>query len=193
MKKIIVGNLIKICACAAIIGGLSSCSKEGDTLGDMNTGSTAGQRAVDNSGFMFYYYFIGVATDWATAVSAGNDTIDLYGKGTLEIHDKTATGGGYYTSTDASEGSGTWSVIELISFDPYGDDPATCVGSGGKAVFSIALDNGGDGTVDSEANLTIRCCGGNSPSGCDEGIRVDTKHINFNTEVDGVIVFEKID
>lgn len=193
MKKIIVGNLVKICACAVIAGGMSSCTKEDGALGDVNTGSTSGQKAVNNSGYMYYYYFIGDVANYATAVSAGNDTIDLYGKGTLEIHDKTATGSGYYTSTDASVGSGTWSVIELISFDPYGDDPATCVSSGGKAMFSIALDNDGDGTADSEANLTIRCCGGNSPTGCDEGIRVDTKGINFNTEVDGVIVFEKID
>lgn len=189
MKKNIVGKLMKVCVLAAIAGGLSSCAKEGDALGEMNTGSTAGQRAVDNSGHMSYYYFIGDTGNWATAASAGGETIDVYGKGTLEIHDKTATGLGYYAYGDATLGSGTWSVVELISFDPYGDDPATCVASGGKAVFKIALDEAGDGTIDSEANLTIRCCGGNSPAGCDEGIRVDTKRVNFNTEVDGVIVF----
>lgn len=191
MKKNVVGNLFKICACAVIVSGLSSCSKEGDTLGEMNAVSTAGQRAVDNSGFMTYDFYIGVATSWATAVSAGNDTIHLYGAGTLEIHNKTAKGSGYYKSTDASLVYGTWSVIELISFDPYGDEPATCSGSGGKAVFKIALDEGGNGSVDSEANLTIRCCGGNSPAGCDEGIRVDTKGVNFNTEISGLIVFLK--
>lgn len=96
-------------------------------------------------------------------------TIALAGSGSFRAGpNKSASGGGDYTLTDAAgnTSSGTWNVVGVLGFVNYGDGAAQGAPgvNGGQLQLMIALSNGATGV------LTVTCLLGSPPAGMDEGV-----------------------
>jgi hypothetical protein len=123
------------------------------------------------------------------------ERIVINGTGTLGIHPKFATGGGTFShlnSTGAVLGSGTFTVVELLSFVSYGTSPATPpTFNSGEALLRALFFPGGTGSG-IEAILRIECMlpEGEVPNGLVEGVNVNVPGVgNFQQQVSGNTVF----
>jgi hypothetical protein len=113
----------------------------------------------------------------ASAHSTDGTKITLTGSGTFGGPSKKVTGGGNWTTYDASgaqSGTGTYKVVSLVSFivaNPQSQTPVAIDKIGdvnkranGTAVLRIAYSDGSQGV------LTIGCHGPGAPPGIFEGI-----------------------
>jgi hypothetical protein len=121
------------------------------------------------------------------ARASSGDTVTITGTGTLGVHPKSATGSGTYSSTNASVGSGTWTVVQLLSFKAYGTNPAITPGAtAGRALIRVQLSNGMMGIL----RITCRLPGVKVPHSFHEGVRLAVQGgPNFNKEAGGVTIF----
>jgi hypothetical protein len=133
-----------------------------------------------------------------SVTAAGNGaTIETELAGVFDASAKTASGDGEYTST--ALGSGTFSLTRLIAFQFYGcgfvddvdlGDPTLC---GGRLVLAVHFtpDSGTpfDGTI--EINCQIHGPSNQAPPGTSEGIKINTRGVNFNKHIEGDNVFIK--
>ncbi len=123
------------------------------------------------------------------SAAATGDTVQMAGAGTLSFHPKTVAGGGTFTEKNAAGATiatGTWTALELLSFDDYGQTPGFPVPTahGGRALMRVHLSTGAD------AILEFVCALGNPPSGQHEGIQLAVDGgPNFNMIVAGATVF----
>jgi hypothetical protein len=138
-----------------------------------------------------------IAPPGADVSAASNgDTIQMAGTGTLFIHEKSVAGGGTFTqnsSAGAVIATGTWTAIDLLSFDDYGTTPGFPIAGahGGDALMRVHLtpNTGGPGV---DAILEVQCILGNPPPGHDhEGIQLAVQGggPNFNKIITGSTVF----
>lgn len=138
-----------------------------------------------------------VFSELSTSAAGNGATIDTELEGSFDPAAKTASGEGEYDST--AIGSGTFTLTRLIAFQFYGcgfvenidlDDDSLC---GGRVVFAVHFtpDVGApfDGTI--EVNCQIHGPSNQAPPGTSEGIKIDTRGINFNKHVSGDNVFIK--
>jgi hypothetical protein len=132
-----------------------------------------------------------------TAASNGL-TLETEMEGTFNVVDKTASGSGTYTlmaGTTVLE-SGTFTLTHLVAFQFYGcgEIEETALPSdycGGRAIFAVhATSSTGeerDGLL--EVNCQIHDPGGSTPPGTSEGVKVNSRGINFNKHVNGDNLF----
>ncbi len=138
-----------------------------------------------------------VFTEPTTTAAGGGATIDTELAGSFDAGAKTASGGGEYSS--AAIGNGEFTLTRLITFQSYGcgffedidlGDPTLC---GGRVVFAVHfIPDGGapfDGTI--EVNCQTHGPSNQAPPGTSEGVKVNTRGINFNKHVTGDNVFIK--
>jgi hypothetical protein len=138
-----------------------------------------------------------VFSEPSTTAAASGATIDTELAGTFDVAAKTASGDGEYDST--AIGSGSFSLTHLITFQFYGcgfvedinlGDPTLC---GGRVLLAVhfAPDAGApfDGTI--EINCQIHGPSNQPPPGTSEGIKINTRGVNFNKHVTGDNVFIK--
>ena len=122
-------------------------------------------------------------------------TIQTELAGSFDAGAKTASGSGEYES--AAIGDGTFSLTRLVAFQFYGcgyfedfnlGDPTLC---GGRVMFAVHFtpDVGApfDGTI--EINCQIHGASNQPPPGTSEGIKINTRGVNFNKHVTGDNVF----
>jgi hypothetical protein len=134
------------------------------------------------------------------AQSADGDTVEVTGMGTFSVHPKSATGGGTFTLTDdGTTLSGTWEVLELVSFQPYGcgvvlGDPLPANFCGGVVTMRVLL-TASDG-AEMQAILTIVCIIGDIPGqpfvgrNATEGILLSVPGVdNYNEQIAGENVY----
>jgi hypothetical protein len=119
-------------------------------------------------------------------------------QGSFDVAAKTASGGGSFAimSGDTVLESGTFTLTRLVAFQFYGCGeidgitlpPDFC---GGRALFAIhataASGEQGDGLL--EVNCQIHDPGGQAPPGTSEGVKVNTRGINFNKHITGDNLF----
>ena len=143
------------------------------------------------------------------ARAANGDTVEIAGAGTLSIHPKSVAGGGTFThknSAGAVIATGTWTAIELLSFNDYGPLPAAFglppTFHGGQVFMRVHLSpsTGGAGF---DAILEVDCAAnasffglppgqleGAAPEGHTEGVRLAVEGgPNFSQRVGGFTVF----
>jgi hypothetical protein len=138
-----------------------------------------------------------VFSEPSTTAAGDGATIETELAGSFDVATKTAAGDGEYDST--AIGSGTFTLTQLIAFQFYGcgyvddinlNDGTLC---GGRAQFAAHFSpNAGapfDGTI--EINCQIHGASTQPPPGTSEGIKVNTRGINFNKHVTGDNVFIK--
>jgi hypothetical protein len=138
-----------------------------------------------------------VFSEPSTTAAGGGATIETELTGSFDVATKTAAGDGEYDSTVI--GSGTFSLTRLIAFQFYGcgfvedinlGDPTLC---GGRVLIAVQFkpDAGApfDGTI--EINCQIHGASNQAPPGTSEGIKINTRGINFNKHVTGDNVFIK--
>ena len=122
----------------------------------------------------------------ATA-TVGGDHVRIVGTGTFNTAAGTATGGGTFVHTNASDvlvGFGTWTATSLVSFTSYGcglrgGAPFPANLCGGLATMKVhtsgTLVNPPRGHVEHDAILTIECKLGTPPVTAHEGITLDAR------------------
>jgi hypothetical protein len=130
------------------------------------------------------------------SAAANGETIQMSGAGMLSFHSKSVAGGGTFTQSDSAGNviaTGTWTAVELLSFDDYGQTPGFPIPTahGGDALMRVHLtpSTGGPGV---DAILDIFCILGNPPPGHNtEGIRLAVQGggPNFNKIVAGSTIF----
>jgi hypothetical protein len=130
--------------------------------------------------------------------AAGNGaTIVTELAGSFDAGAKTASGAGEYES--AAIGDGEFTLTRLIAFQFYGcgfifdidlGDPTLC---GGRVLFAVHFvpDAGApfDGTI--EVNCQIHGATNQAPPGTSEGVKVNTRGVNFTRHIEGDNVFIK--
>jgi hypothetical protein len=133
------------------------------------------------------------------AKAPSGDTISVVGEGRFTVHPKASLSGeGTFTQTVPGVGSfsGTWTALDLISFQPYGCGvffgmpipPNFC---GGKITLRVLLVPSGPAPPH-EATLWILCLIGDPPASPEEGIRMNIPGVaNFNKQVSGENVYFK--
>ena len=132
-------------------------------------------------------------------MAPNGDTIAITGAGTFSMHPKSATGGGSFSHTLAAGGTlkGTYTVSELVDFQPYGCGlffgtpipPELC---GGRLVFRVKAGAGRESIALARGLLTIYCVIGVPPASAEEGIRLVVPGVrNFNDVVTGENVYVK--
>ena len=134
------------------------------------------------------------------------DRVAVTGSGMFSVHPKSVTATGTFTHTDSAGnlvGSGTWTAIELLAFQPYGcgvvtyPDPDVILPPnvcGGKLKLRVQLSTA---VGPLEAILTVFCIIGpkapashDDPSG--EGVHLNAIGvINFNKILSGMNVYIK--
>jgi hypothetical protein len=148
----------------------------------------------DHFGWVIFPDFCAPASSCPDVSTAANgDTIQMAGTGKLSFHPKSVAGGGTFTHRDSAGAvieTGTWTAIELLSFDDYGTTPgAPPTFHGGDALMRVHLTPraGGPGV---DALLDVVCALGDPPPGHQEGIRLAVNGgPNFNDIVTGATVF----
>ncbi len=131
----------------------------------------------------------------AVAKAANGDTIEITGAGTLDIHAKSVTGGGAFThknSAGVTEGMGTWTATELLSFNSYGTSPGSAPAEGGLALIRVdLLSSTGQSFF---ATLEVNCSLGKAPKGhAEDFVRLAViSGPNFNSGVSGFTVFIRL-
>ena len=136
-----------------------------------------------------------VFSDLSVTAAGGGATIQTELAGSFDAGAKTASGSGEYES--AAIGDGTFSLTRLVAFQFYGcgyfedfnlGDPTLC---GGRVMFAVHFtpDVGApfDGTI--EINCQIHGASNQPPPGTSEGIKINTRGVNFNKHVTGDNVF----
>jgi len=135
-----------------------------------------------------------------TAMAPNGDMIAVTGTGTISVHPKASlSGGGTFTHTFAGGGSvtGTWTALDLLSFQPYGCGvvfgtpipPNLC---GGRILLRVLLTPPAPNQPH-EALLWIYCVIGQPPPSAEEGIRMNIPGIvNFNDVTGGDNVYFKV-
>jgi hypothetical protein len=123
-------------------------------------------------------------------------------EGSFNVVAKTATGEGEYMVMAGSEvvEHGTFELTRLVSFQFYGCGEVTADGDrislppdlcGGRALFAFhATGSNGeqrDGLY--EVNCQIHNPGGQAPPGTSEGVKANSRGVNFNTHVTGDNLF----
>lgn len=138
-----------------------------------------------DSGADTFVYLAGFPTDIASA--ANGDTITIHARGTLSIHPKSVTGGGNFIhkdSTGAVIASGSFTALELLSFDDFGAASPTSPAHGGHALIRVHLSTGVDGI------LEIDCGINGTGSNAFDAVRLALDGgPNFNDPVSGGTVF----
>jgi hypothetical protein len=132
------------------------------------------------------------------AQSADGDEVSFTGMGTFSVHPKSASGGGGFTLTeDGTTLSGTWSALDLVSFQPYGcgivlGDPLPPDFCGGHLELQVVLTP--TAGPEMEGILTIVCVIGDIPgqvakgTNATEGIRLVLPGVeNYNQQVEGAM------
>ncbi len=136
-----------------------------------------------------------VFSELSVTAAGGGATIQTELAGSFDAGAKTASGSGAYES--AAIGDGTFSLTRLVAFQFYGcgyfedvnlGDPTLC---GGRVMFAVHFtpDVGApfDGTI--EINCQIHGASNQPPPGTSEGIKINTRGVNFNKHVTGDNVF----
>jgi len=136
-----------------------------------------------------------VFSDLSVTAAGGGATIQTELEGSFDANAKTASGSGEYES--AAIGDGVFSLTRLVAFQFYGcgyfedinlGDPTLC---GGRVLFAVHFtpDAGApfDGTI--EINCQIHGASNQPPPGTSEGIKINTRSVNFNKHVTGDNVF----
>jgi hypothetical protein len=147
-------------------------------------------RANSESACFTYLIFPG-----ANITAAPEDgTIQMAGSGQLCIHPKSVAGGGTFTRRDAAGAvvaTGTWSAVELLSFDDFGTLPGIPPSfHGGLAVMRVHL-AGSTGGAGVDGILQIDCAINqpgvpNKPEDLTEGVRLALEGgPNFNKKIHG--------
>jgi len=151
------------------------------------------QASSDNLSAMFDYHVsdafiqsIGepAQTGAEATATVGGDHVRVVGMGTFNTAAGTATGGGTFVHTTASDtilGFGTWTATGLTSFVSYGcgvrgGEPVPANFCGGLATITAHLNgtrvNPPVGQVEADVILFVNCRLGPNPSG-QEGIKLD--------------------
>jgi hypothetical protein len=130
------------------------------------------------------------------AQSADGDGVTFTGEGTFSVHPKSASGGGGFTLTeDGTTLTGTWSALDLVSFQPYGcgivlGDPLPPNFCGGHLELRVLLTPSAGPEM--EGILTIDCIIGDIPgqafkgTNATEGVRLVLPGVeNYNQQVEG--------
>lgn len=151
------------------------------------TAATAGT-ATSKSSFLVF-------TEPTVSVAGGGATIETELAGSFDAGAKTASGSGSYDSS--AIGTGAFALTRLIAFQSYGcgffedidlGDPTLC---GGRVIFAVHFvpDSGApfDGSI--EVDCQIHGAGNQAPPGTSEGVKVNTRGINFNKHVTGDNIF----
>ncbi|MCA1698109.1 MAG: hypothetical protein LC790_04080 [Actinobacteria bacterium] len=138
-----------------------------------------------------------VFSEPSTTASGNGATIETELEGSFNAATKQADGEGEYES--AAIGSGHFSLTRVIAFQFYGcgyvedinlNDPTLC---GGRLLLAVHFtpDAGApfDGTI--EINCQIHGPSNQAPPGTSEGIKINTRGVNFNKHVSGDNVFIK--
>lgn len=122
----------------------------------------------------------------ATA-TVGGDHIRVVGSGTFNTAAGTATGGGTFVHTSASDvivGFGTWTATRLSSFTSYGcglqgGEKVPANFCGGLATMTVhvsgTLVHPAGGHVELDAILVVDCKLGTPPATAHEGIKLDAR------------------
>jgi hypothetical protein len=130
----------------------------------------------------------------ATA-SVGGDHVRVVGSGTFNTAAGTATGGGTFVHTSASDslkGFGTWTATSLTSFTPYGcglrgGEPVPANFCGGLATMTVHLSatavNPAVGHHELDAILVVECKLGTPPATAHEGIKLDARPNGPNFDI----------
>lgn len=201
-------RVLRACLFFFFVFVLSSCATQtppmAPTQSDLGpNGSASGSVVVDQNVSATYAWHAGDAFLAAlnpafspdVAQAPNGDRIRIIGTGTLRLHPKSATGGGTFAHLSPSGTvlvTGTFTVVELISFVSYGPGPATPPSfNSGKALLRVLLFPGGAGSG-IEGTLRIECAlpGSEFPNGMHEGINLNVPGIaNFNQQVSGATVF----
>jgi hypothetical protein len=150
-----------------------------------------------NNGSASYEYLM---EEPNVAQSADGDQFIVTGMGTFSVHPKSGSGGGEFTLTDdGTTLSGTWSALDLVSFQPYGcgivlGDPIDPNACGGHLELDVLLTPSAGPAM--EGILTIDCIIGDIPgqafqgTNATEGVRLVLPGVeNFNQQVAGMNVF----
>ena len=154
-------------------------------------GLTAGSGSTATSKSTYFVF-----TEPTTTAAGNGATIETELAGSFDVAAKTADASGSYDS--AAIGSGTFSLTRLIAFQFYGcgffedidlHDPTLC---GGRALYGVHFTPTGgrpgfDGTL--EVNCQIHGADNQAPPGTSEGVKVNTRGINFNKHITGDNVF----
>jgi hypothetical protein len=138
-----------------------------------------------------------VVSERSVTASGNGATIETELAGSFDVAAKTASGSGEYDSP--AIGGGRLFLTRLVAFQFYGcgfvedidlHDPTLC---GGRAIFGVRFvpDSGApfDGSI--EINCQIHGPSNQAPPGTSEGIKVNTRGVNFNKHVSGDNVFIK--
>jgi hypothetical protein len=135
-----------------------------------------------------------------TARSGDGDTVTVRGEGEFSVHPKMATGHGTFTLTnDGTAMSGTWTVTDMLAFQPYGcgvvrGNPIPPNFCGGMLKLRVVLTPTRGATM--KGVLTVVCIIGDVPGryfqsrNATEGILLDVPGVeNYNQQVAGMNVF----
>jgi hypothetical protein len=133
------------------------------------------------------------------AMAPNGDTVAVTGTGTFSTKPTAATGGGTFTHTLAGGETitGTYTVTELVDFQPYGcgvvfGTPLPADLCGGRLVFRVVLVPHANPSLTLDGLLTIYCLIGAPPASAEEGIRLVVPGLlNFNQVVSGENVYIK--
>jgi hypothetical protein len=177
----------------ALLGLLAACQSD-SVLSPADRAITA--NLVTGGTAVSYSYLAGVSflAGPDVALAANGDRVELTGQGTLALHPKSVSGGGNFTHK-APDGStratGTWTALELLSFNSYGTFPPPFPQNlqGGLAIILVHLtpDAGGQGV---DAVLEIQCLVGSPPPAAGEGVRLAVDDgTNFNKQASGETLF----
>src|SRR5438105_3463636 len=130
------------------------------------------------------------------AEAPNGDRVAVTGSGMFSIHPKTVTATGTFTHTDSAGnlvGSGSWTALELLTFQPYGcgvvtfPDPDVMLPPnvcGGRLMLRVRLSSTA-GQL--EGILTVFCIIGPNPPNSHDDPSEEGVHLN----VVGVINFNK--
>src|SRR5437870_9008172 len=148
--------------------------------------SGGAQASSDNVSAMFDYHISDAfiqslgepaQTGARATATAGGDQVRVVGSGDFNTAAGTATGGGTFVHTTASDaivGFGTWTATSLTSFTSYGcgvrgGEPVPANFCGGLATFkahvTATLVNPPNGQVEADVILYVNCLLGSSPTG----------------------------
>lgn len=186
-------HLMRAALVSVAVGLLAAC--QADSVLSPGDRAIAANRVTGGSA-VSYSYLVGVRflASPDVALAPNGDRVELTGQGTLALHPVSVSGSGRFTHK-APDGSvratGTWTAIELSSFNSYGTLPPPFPQNfeGGLAIIRVHLtpDAGGLGV---DAVLEIQCLVGSPPGGADEGVRLAVDGgANFNRQVSGETLF----
>lgn len=132
----------------------------------------------------------------AVARAASGDTIKITGAGTLSIHTKSVSGGGFFTHKDPAGqvvATGVWTAAQLESFNSYGTSPGfPPTFEGGLVLIRVHLvSHTGEAA---NAILQVNCSIGKAPEGhSGDFVRLAVDGgPNFNEGVSGATLFVRL-